>query len=167
MDDIFLDKYKDVWVLTSKAQTKDKYSPLFDVPPVRTIPHGDRERLKAVLLELFEEKVRRIARPDLNDPEFILGIRAKAFNLKSPRDYLKHARAFYLRRGKDRLSIEEWTQEKGGWHAEPRWKQEFGLGQLDELINYLIEKTNGEPDSNHQGAIGRKKNRKDRQSDTT
>lgn len=158
MDDIFIHKYKDSWLLTSQARTKDRYSPYFDVPPVRIIPHADKVRLKAVLLELFAEKVRRIPRPDLNDPEVTFGVRAKALGVKSQRAYLKHTRVFYLQRLKDRLSIEEWTQEKGGWHAEPLWKQEFGLDQLDELINYLIEKTIGAPDSDHQAAVGGKKN---------
>jgi hypothetical protein len=141
MDDIFIDKYKDFWVLASQARTKDKYSPFFAVPPVRIIPHSDKEGLKAVLLQLFTEKVRRIPRPDLNDPDLILGIKPKAFNLKSPRTYLKDARAFYLQRTEDRLTIEEWTQEKGGWHAEPLWREEFKITGLDELIEYLIERT--------------------------
>ena len=141
MDNVFIDKYKDFWVLASQARTKDKYSPFFDVPPVRIIPHGDKERLKAVLLELFAEKVRRIPRPDLNDPERLPGIRAEAFNLKSPRAYVRHARAFHLQRTEDRLSIEEWTQEKGGWHAEPLWREEFKITELDELIDHLTERT--------------------------
>lgn len=140
MDNISLDKYKDFWVLASQARTKDRYSPYFDIPPVRVIPLADKERLIATILELFAEKVKRIPRPNLNDPDRILGIRAKAFNLKSPRAYLRDARAFYLQRKDDTLAIEEWKKEKGGWHAEPIWKKEFKSGELDDLIAYLIEK---------------------------
>jgi len=31
-----------------------------------------------------------------------------------------------------------------GWVAEPAWKKEFRLDQLDELIDHLIEKTSNE-----------------------
>jgi len=140
MDAIFLDKYKDFWVLTSEARTKDKYSPYFAIPPVRIIPLTDEERLKATILELFAEKVKRIPRPDLNDPDLILGIKPKAFNLKSPRAYQRDARAFFLQRTDDTLAIEEWSKEKRGWHAEPIWKKEFKSNELDNLIAYLVEK---------------------------
>jgi hypothetical protein len=95
------------------------------------------------LLELFAERVKRIPRPDLNDPELILGIRAKAFNLKSPEAYHRYTRVFFLQGRGDTLSIEEWKKEGGGWHAEPVWKKEFRTDGLDELVAYLVEKVSG------------------------
>lgn len=139
MEELILDKYEDFWVLASKARTKDKYSPYFDVPPVRLIPLNDRDRLKTVILELLAEKPKRIPRPDLNIEK--LGIRVEAVGLRSNRAYQRKARVFLLRRLNAGLSIEEWKREKGGWVADPYlWREEFPSADLDALISCLIEK---------------------------
>ena len=113
MNELNFDKYKNFWVLTSFEKVEEGLS--LAAPPVRVIPHSDKERLKTVLLELLAEKVPIVPRPDFDDPKRQPGIKPAAFNLKSPRAYLKNARAFNLQKAKDQLSIEEWTKEKGGW----------------------------------------------------
>lgn len=122
MEELDLDKYENFWVLASKAKTRHKYSPYFDVPPVRLIPLNDRVGLKAVIAELLAEKPKRIPMPDLNVEK--LGIRPEAVGEKSNRAYQRKARVFLLQRSDERLSIEEWKREKGGWVADPYlWKE--------------------------------------------
>lgn len=142
MDEINFDKYRDFWVLTSFEKVEEGL--YLAAAPVRIIPHHDRERLKRVLLDLFAEDLPLVPRPDFDDPKRQPGIKPEAFNLKSSRAYFKHARAFYLQKSKESLSIEEWTKEKWSWVAEPAWKKEFRPDQLDELIDYLIETTSSE-----------------------
>lgn len=139
MDEIKFDKYKDSWVLTSFQKVEDGL--YLAAPPVRIVPHNDREQLKSVLLDLFEEEMPTVPRPDFDDPGLEPGILAEAFNLKSGRQYFKDARVFNLRRSEESLSIEEWTKEKWSWVAEPAWQKDFRSDQLEELIDYLIEQT--------------------------
>jgi len=138
METLTLDKYEDFWVLASKAKTKHKYSPDFDVPPVRLIPLNDRDKLKAVVLELLAERPKRIPMPDLNIEK--LGIRPEAVGVKSNRAYQREARVFFFQSSDEHLSIEEWKREKGGWVADPLWKEEFPPGDLDALISCFIDK---------------------------
>lgn len=142
MNEINFDKYKGFWVLTSFEKVEDGL--YLAAPPVRIIPHHDREQLKSVLLDLFAEDVPLVPRPDFDDPGRQPGIKPEAFGLKSPRVYFKHARAFYLQRSEESLSIEEWTKEKWSWVADPAWREEFSPNQLDELIDHLIERTKSE-----------------------
>ena len=143
METITLDKYEDFWVLASAARTKHKYSPYFDVPPVRLIAVNDRDKLKAVILELLAEKPKRIPMPDFNKEE--LSVRPKAVGVKSYRAYQRKARVFSLKRTDKHLSIEEWRREAEGWVGDPYlWKEEFPPDDLDALINCLIEKAQEE-----------------------
>jgi hypothetical protein len=143
MEELTLDKYENFWVLASKARTKDKYSPYFDVPPVRLIPLNDRDKLKTTILELLAEKPIRIPRPDFNVEK--LGIRPEAVGVKSNRAYQRKARVFLVQRSSGYLSIEEWKREKGGWVADPYlWKEEFPPDDWDALISCLMEKAGAE-----------------------
>jgi len=145
MDDLIIHKYKDVWLVASQAEVKG--GPTLDAPPVRIVPHKNKNRLKEVLLELFSEKVPIVPRPDFNDPKQLLGIRAEALGLNSWRAFVKGARAFYLQKMKDSLIIEEWPREKWSFVADPIWKKEYAAGELDKLIDYLIRKTTHDPES--------------------
>ena len=87
MDEINFDKYKDSWVLTSFQKVEDGL--YLDAPPVRIIPHNDREQLKSVLLDLLEEETPIVPRPDFDDPTALPGIKPEAVNLKSARQYFK------------------------------------------------------------------------------
>ena len=143
MDEINFDKYKQFWVLTSFEMAEEGL--YLAAPPVRIIDHLDGQKLKSVLLTLFEEEVPIVPRPDFDDPDMQLGIKPPAFNLKSSRQYFRDARVFNLRKTEASLSVEEWRKEKWSWvAADPLWKEEFRSDQLDELIAYLIEKTSDE-----------------------
>jgi hypothetical protein len=157
MDQIMIDKYKEFWVLASTNKVEEGL--YVDAPPVRIIPHADRGRLKAVLLELFAEGTPVIPRPDFDDPGRQPGIRAAALNLKKSRDYTKHLRVFNLQKTAEYLLIEEWQREKNSWVPYPLWKKQFPLNQFDELIEYLIEKTGDDRDLNQVTTRGQKTNK--------
>ena len=97
-----------------------------------------------MLLELFAEEVPLVPRPDFDDPKRQPGIKPAAFNLKSPRAYLKNARAFYLQRTKEHLSIRRMDKRKMELSCGASMEKGFRLNQLDELIDYLIERTSNE-----------------------
>ena len=139
MDHIIIDKYKNSWVLSSLRKVEEGI--YLEAPPVRIIPHQDRDGLRAVLTELFAENVPVVPRPDFDDPQRLPGPRPSAFNLKKPNDYMKGLRVFNLQKTEGHLLIEEWQKEKRAFVAEPLWRKKFNLDDLDKLIEYLIEKT--------------------------
>ena len=150
MDDLIIHKYRNFWLLTSQAQVEGGLT--LDAPPVRIIPHKDKDQLRAVLLELFAEEVPIVPSPDFNDPKQLLGIRAEALGLNSWRTFVKHARAFYLQKMKDSLVIEEWPREKWSFVADPIWKKNFAPDELDKLVDYLIRKTSHDRESDKSAA---------------
>jgi len=55
MNELNFDKYKNFWVLTSFEKVEEGLS--LAAPPVRVIPHSDKERLKTVLLGVCRNNV--------------------------------------------------------------------------------------------------------------
>jgi hypothetical protein len=140
MNEIIIDKYRDSWVLASIVEVAEG-SGYLDAPPVRVIPYNDKGTLKSVIQELLEEEASVVPRSVLYEEQDPLGIRPRAVGAKSAKQYLKETRAFKLQRTKNVLSIEEWEREGWGWHAKPLWRKNFGLDEMDKLIDYLIKKT--------------------------
>ena len=130
---------KDHWVFSSADKVMGGGT--LDAPPVRVVEQGDRNRLKEVIEELLAEPMCVVSQPDYNDRRFTVGIRAEAVGLKSWSAFAKEARCFNLERLADKLVLEEWPKRGGTFGGKAEWRKEFGLDELSQLLDFLIDLT--------------------------
>jgi len=135
--------HKDKWILSPVATITGGFGH-FEVPPVTIIEWSDKEQLKAVIQNLFDQPISFVKPDDVLDPLEPLGVRAKAVEAKSINVYVRDTRCFYIFRKEDQILLEEWTKARTHWSGNPVWKKKFLNDQLDELIAFLMRKTKPE-----------------------
>lgn len=128
-------RYKDKWVLCSKAKVLGGAE--IDVGPVRLISATQVDELTKNLRHLLAEELPDVPPPDLNDPRNVLGLRAKAVGAKTWRAFNNIARTFILREEGESLVLEEWPKDGG----RPIWVKVFELGMVDEAVGHVVRLT--------------------------
>jgi hypothetical protein len=139
MKNIVFHKYRDKWILASAEQVEGGLT--LDAPPVRIIQYGDRERLRAIIEEIFSEPVPVVPEPVYDDGSSIIGIHAIALGLNSWRAFFKDARCFNIEMHKDKLVLEEWPKQGGSFSANAEWRKEVPANGLEQLVTYLLGNT--------------------------
>ncbi len=140
INDIFFEKFKDFWVLTSQSVVEGGRVAI-ETPPVRVISLEDKIHLKNVIHLILDEEVSVIPGAVFDDPEFSVDESYKLIplGLKSMRAFYKHSRGFWLKRTEKSLEIQEWKKYRGGGYSGVLWSKEFPPDDFEELVSYLIE----------------------------
>lgn len=128
-------RYKDKWVLCSKAKVLGGAE--IDVEPVRLVDAARVDELTRMIEELLVEDLPDVPPPDLNDPKNLLGIRAKAAGAASWRAFNGASRTFLLREEGSGLVLEEWPKDGG----RPVWRRTFPVGAVEEAVGHVVRLT--------------------------
>lgn len=128
-------RYKDKWVLCSKAKVLGGAE--IDVAPVRLVDAAQKDELIRNLRHLLAEELPDVPPPDLNDQRNVIGIRARAVGAKTWRAFQKDARTFILHEQGGGLVLEEWPKEGGS----PEWRKDFPANAVEDVVEYVARLT--------------------------
>lgn len=140
IDDIFFEKFKDTWVVTSRTVVEGG-RPMVATPPVSIIPLKDKCQLIKTIRKILSEEVSVIPGAVFDDPAFSVDESYKLLplGLKSMRAFYKHSRGFWLKKSVAKLHLEEWEKYRGGGYTGTLWSKDFGPDDFDGLVEFLLE----------------------------
>lgn len=140
INDIFFEKFKDLWVVTSRTVVEGG-RPMVATPPSRIVPLDDKDQLKNTLRTVLDEEVSVIPGAVFDDPNFSDDESYKLIplGLKTMRAFYKHSRGFWLKKSDTNLYLEEWEKYRGGGYTGVLWSKEFPPDDFEGLVSHLIE----------------------------
>src|SRR5687767_1872777 len=100
-------KFDRLWVVPAQGRTPDGLT--VHIEPVALIPEEDVVELSRAIVEHLHLKI-QVPEPDYKSKPFKRTVMAKALDLKTYRAFYDSARAFYIEKSPDELSIQEWRK---------------------------------------------------------
>jgi hypothetical protein len=139
-------RFDHLWVVPAQGRTPGGLT--LHIDPVMLVDQQDAAGLTHAIVERWE------TRPVTDTEDDSRSVMARALNLKTNRAFHERARAFYVERSPEELSIQEWRKTpRQAFTSPPLWKRTFGPDDLDELVWFLVKQDSvAMPESRHEEA---------------